>query len=158
MLGMVSPGVVRLLRFKLNDRHPFAVRFKWCDDLTLPRVFSRDAKSCPYAFGLQGMHGEGILHAKDMATVTIKTFPDRLLNQLRARAASARRSTTQEILTTLEASFSSLVVEPRGDREEANRQADAWTELSGKWKSNLTAQEEINRLYKARSRGRKVSL
>jgi len=111
-----------------------------------------------HIFRLRGMQREGILHAQNMATVTIKKFPDRLLDQLRARAASARRSTTQEMLATLEASFSSPAVESRGDRDEANRQADAWTELSGKWKSNLTLREEINRLYEARSRGRKVSL
>jgi plasmid stability protein len=103
---------------------------------------------------LNWMHFACILHANDMATVTIKKFPDRLLNQLRARAASARRSTTQEMLATLEASLA----DSHRNRDEANRQADAWTELSGKWKSDLTFQEEINRLYKARSRGRKVSL
>jgi plasmid stability protein len=93
-----------------------------------------------------------------MATVTIRKFPERLLNQLRTRAASARRSATQEMLATLEASFSGQLVDRSGNRGEADRQAEAWTELSAKWKSDLTLQEEINRLYKARSHGRKVNL
>ena len=93
-----------------------------------------------------------------MATVTIRKFPDRLLDQLRARAKSARRSATQEMLATLEASFSGQLADPGGNRDDADRQAEAWTELSAKWKSDLTLQEEINRLYKARSHGRKVNL
>ena len=93
-----------------------------------------------------------------MATVTIRKFPDRLLDQLRTRAKSARRSATQEMLATLEASFSDQLTDLSGNRDEADRQAEAWTELAAKWKSDLTLQEEINRLYKARSRGRKVNL
>ncbi|MGH8045852.1 MAG: FitA-like ribbon-helix-helix domain-containing protein, partial [Chthoniobacterales bacterium] len=40
-----------------------------------------------------------------MATITIKKFPDALLDQLRKRAESVRRSVTQEVLATLEDSF-----------------------------------------------------
>ncbi len=62
------------------------------------------------------------------------------------------------MLATLEASFSGQLADLSGNRDEADRQAEAWTELSAKWKSDLTLQEEINRLYKARSHGRKVNL
>lgn len=47
---------------------------------------------------------------------------------------------------------------PKVSYSEAEDQADAWTAMSGKWKSDLTVQEEIKQLYKARTRGRKVAL
>ena len=45
------------------------------------------------------------------------------------------------MLATLEASFSGQLADLSGNRDEADRQAEAWTELSAKWKSDLTLQE-----------------
>jgi hypothetical protein len=42
--------------------------------------------------------------------------------------------------------------------EEVERQAAAWASLAGRWESSATIQEEIDALYKARSKGRKVDL
>jgi len=93
-----------------------------------------------------------------MSTFTIKNFPNGLLKRLREEAGSARRSVTQEVLTRLEASL----VEPAAVKRTASSyssvgdQVEAWMALSGKWKSKLTVKEEIEQLYKARKRGRKV--
>jgi plasmid stability protein len=92
----------------------------------------------------------GILHAKGMPSITIKKFPEALLDQLRTRAAAARRSVTQEVLAILENSFAESVPPGAANYPESARQAEAWAGLSGKWKSDLTVQEEIDRLYKTR--------
>jgi plasmid stability protein len=90
-----------------------------------------------------------------MSTITIKKFPDALLDQLRERAAAARRSVTQEVLATLENSFAAPAQAGTVSYSESARQAEAWAGLSGKWKSDLTVQEEIDQLYNAR-RSRKT--
>ena len=94
-----------------------------------------------------------------MSTLTIKKFPDVLLARLREKATASRRSVTQEVLARLEAS----VHQAENDHSsssypDAERQADAWNAIGGKWRSKLTVQEEIKQLYKARTRGRKVKL
>jgi len=93
-----------------------------------------------------------------MPAFTIKNFPNGLLKRLREEAGSARRSVTQEVLMRLEASLVQSAAAPRGASSYSSfdDQVKAWMALSGKWKSNLTVQEEIDRLYKARKRGRKV--
>ncbi len=95
-----------------------------------------------------------------MSTLTIKKFPDPLLSELKRKAGASRRSLTQEVLARLEASLmeNQTRPSPKISYAEAEDQADAWTAISGKWKSDLTVQEEIKQLYKARTRGRKVAL
>src|SRR5437867_2963153 len=86
-----------------------------------------------------------ILDAKGMATVTIKKFPDQLLTRLKEKAVASRRSVTQEVLARLEASLAESA-SPQSRQisySEAERQAEAWAGLSGKWKSDLTVQEEV---------------
>ncbi len=94
-----------------------------------------------------------------MATLTIKKFPDSLLARLKRTAAGARRSVTQEVLVRLE---DSLKKKPAGDEApfsaDAERQAAAWEALAGRWESTASVQEEIDSLYKARTKGRKVNL
>jgi len=90
-----------------------------------------------------------------MPAVTIKNFPNKLLNKLRREANKSRRSVTQEVLRRLEDSV--------GGKTETKYQAienqvASWSKLAGKWKSNLTVEEEIDRLYRTRKRGRKVKL
>lgn len=95
-----------------------------------------------------------------MPTFTIKKFPDQLLLRLKEKALGSRRSLTQEVLSRLEDSLearghSAISGEPK---LEAERQAAAWKALSGRWDSALTVREEIDSLFKARRRGRKVEL
>ena len=95
-----------------------------------------------------------------MATLTIKKFPETLLTRIKEKAVAARRSVTQEVLARLEASLEESVA-PQNKHvsySEADQQADAWAALSGKWKSDLSVQEEVRQLYKARTRGRNVKL
>jgi hypothetical protein len=91
-----------------------------------------------------------------MPTLTIKKFPDKLLRALRREAENSRRSVTQEVLSRLE---DSVGVKTRRTKYQAiENQVASWSKLVGKWKSNLTVKEEIDRLYRARKRGRKVKL
>ena len=88
-----------------------------------------------------------------MATVTLKNVPEELLDRLRARSARDRRSLNQQILFLLERAL---------DRTELAREAESqsrvWSRLAGRWQSDLSAQEEIDRLYSSRSAGRDVEL
>jgi Antitoxin FitA-like, ribbon-helix-helix len=95
-----------------------------------------------------------------MPSITIKKFPLQLLARLRETAAASRRSVTQEVLARLEASLADGYPppSPSASHAEADRQAKEWSELAGKWKSNLSVQEEVAALYRRRSRGRKVEL
>lgn len=91
--------------------------------------------------------------------MTIKKFPEALLARLREKAAASRRSVTQEVLARLEASLHQKESEQNSTSyREAERQADSWNAIGGKWRSKLTVQEEIKQLYKARTPGRKVKL
>jgi len=88
-----------------------------------------------------------------MPALTIKNFPDKLLKKLRREAEGARRSVTQEVLRRLEDSVAS---KGATNSRPLESQVKAWSRLSGKWKSNLTVKEEIDELYRARRRARKV--
>jgi hypothetical protein len=101
------------------------------------------------------LHKAGILQVNYMSALTIKDFPNKLLNALKREARRSRRSVTQEVLRRLEESVAPV---NRGKYSSAERQAAIWSKISGKWKSNLTVKEEINRLYRARKRGRKIRL
>ena len=90
-----------------------------------------------------------------MSALTIKDFPDKLLAALRREAQRSRRSVTQEVLRRLE---HSVAPASSGKYGSAPEQAATWSKLSGKWKSNLTVKEEIDQLYRARRRGRKIQL
>jgi plasmid stability protein len=90
-----------------------------------------------------------------MPALTIKNFPDKLLNALRREAESRRRSVTQEVLKRLE---ESVAGKNHVNSQLAEDQVEAWRKLSGKWNSHLSVKEEIDQLYRARKRGRKIKL
>ncbi len=79
---------------------------------------------------------------------------------LKSRAAESHRSLSGEILFRLRKSLESSESLAREGRlrDEAEVQADAWEKLSGSWVSELSADEEIEALYSARSAGRDVDL
>lgn len=90
-----------------------------------------------------------------MPALTIKDFPGGLLKALKREANKSRRSVTQEVLTRLE---DSVAPANRGKYGSAEKQIAIWSKLSGKWKSNLTVKEEVDQLYRARKRGRRIKL
>jgi plasmid stability protein len=90
-----------------------------------------------------------------MASLTLKDMPGGLLDRLRQRAARDRRSLTQEAFVLLE---QALGDEERQRQEAAASQAQAWSVLAAAWRSDRSAREEIQEVYKARTGGREVSL
>jgi hypothetical protein len=92
-----------------------------------------------------------------MASFTLKDIPDPLLERLRERAESDRRSLTQEILFLLEEALRGAGGRARADTE-AQAQADAWARLAGKWPSDRDKDEEIEEILGSRTRGRELKL
>ena len=89
-----------------------------------------------------------------MASLTIKDIPPDLLEQLKARAETERRSLTQEVIMLLsEGVTAGSAQRPGSSRAE---QVAAWRALAGQWRSDLTVEEEISSIFSARTTGRKV--
>ena len=95
-----------------------------------------------------------------MASVTIKDIPDEILEALRHRAAADHRSLNKEVIHLLGTALSSSFAP--GDsvhrKQVADRQADAWTRLTGRWDSDQRVEDEIADIYSARSEGRDIDL
>lgn len=91
-----------------------------------------------------------------MSALTLKNLPESLLNDLRHRAASERRSMNGEVVRLLTAALAGerVGVEPA---TRAREQAAAWRKLAGRWDSDLSATDEAAMLRGARSSGRKVA-
>lgn len=92
-----------------------------------------------------------------MASLTLKNIPDPLLERLRERAESDRRSLTQEILFLLEEALQRAGGRARAETE-AQAQADAWARLAGRWRSDRDKDAEIDEILGSRTRGREVKL
>lgn len=88
-----------------------------------------------------------------MPSLTIKDIPEELLERLRELAEHDRRSMTQEVIHLLD-----QVVTEREDRSRADRQADAWEKLAGRWESDRSTDEAIEDIYESRTEGREVDL
>jgi hypothetical protein len=89
-----------------------------------------------------------------MPSLTLKDIPDDLLHRLREAAERERRSLTQQALVLIEGGLARIdTVEAR-----AERQLEAWSELSGEWKSKRSMKAEMEEIYAARSAGRDVDL
>jgi len=95
-----------------------------------------------------------------MPSLTIKQISAELLARLRARASQDGRSLNKEVIHLLERALSALVTLDDGLQQasEAQRQADAWSRLAGRWESDRTAAQEIKELRAARTTGRSVKL
>ncbi len=92
-----------------------------------------------------------------MASLTLKNIPAPLLESLRERAASDRRSLSQEALFLLE----EAVKQPARDLTAEDRvraQVRAWSRLAGRWKSDVSVDEEIEQILGTRTQGRQVDL
>lgn len=92
-----------------------------------------------------------------MASLTLKNIPEPLLEQLRERAASDRRSLTQEVLFLLEGALA-RPARSAASEEEVLSQAQVWSRLAGRWRSDLETAEEIEAILESRTGGRDVEL
>ena len=94
-----------------------------------------------------------------MASLTIKNIPEDLLERLRAKAASDRRSLTKEVVHLLETVLAGESADAEGRlRAESESQVAAWRRLAGRWKSDRTLAEETPDIYEKRTSGREVDL
>ena len=96
-----------------------------------------------------------------MASITIKGVPDRLLARLRERAAMEGRSMNKEVIRLLDLSLSGQRTHPdplEQRRTLAVTQAEAWSRLGGRWISDVPVEDEVGRIYSARSGGREIEL
>ena len=100
-----------------------------------------------------------VLDLGAVASITIKNIPDRLLTQLRERAAVENRSMNREIIRLLETSLSADRIRPLEYRRTlADMQAQAWSRLAGRWVSDVPIEDEIAGIYATRTAGREIAL
>ena len=90
-----------------------------------------------------------------MPSLTIKGIPDDVLNRLREKARTERRSLTQQVLVMLERGLESDA-QLRTDR--VSEQVEVWRRLAGGWVSDESVSAETDRIYRARTAGRDVEL
>lgn len=92
-----------------------------------------------------------------MSSLTLKNVPEALLDELRERATSERRSLNQEALHLLEEALWRSPREASID-DEIRLQVEEWSKLAGRWKSDLPVEEEIAQILGSRTGGRPVDL
>ena len=94
-----------------------------------------------------------------LASITIKNIPDRLLARLREHAAMENRSMNREIIRLLDLNVPENRTRPLENRRTlADTQVQAWSRLAGQWISDVPVGDEIAAIYSARSRGREIEL
>jgi len=95
-----------------------------------------------------------------MASITIKEVPDMLLERLRRRAREDKRSMNREAIYLLDLALAGQAVDQdlEGRKRDVESQIPAWRRLAGQWDSDLDIADEIERIYAARSVGRRVDL
>jgi hypothetical protein len=92
-----------------------------------------------------------------MASFTIKNTPETLVHRIRARAAAEHRSMNDATIRLLERALArSPLVATTGVEKRARIQVKAWRRLAGRWRARCSAAHEIERIYIARSRSRRV--
>jgi plasmid stability protein len=95
-----------------------------------------------------------------MSSITIKDVPDRLLERLRRRAQADKRSMNREAIHLLGLALAGQSVDQGvgGKIQDVENQIKAWRKLAGQWDSDLDTASEIERMYAARTPGRRVDL
>jgi len=97
-------------------------------------------------------------------SLTVKSLPENLLEELRSAADAAHRSLNKEVIHRLERSFEMPMKATmktstnEWDKSRVMEQVSAWEHLAGTWESDLSLEAEIEALYAARTEGRKVEL
>ena len=100
-----------------------------------------------------------MLDLRDVASITIKNIPDRLLARLREQAATENRSMNREIIRLLDLCLSTDRARlPVHHRTLADAQVQAWSRLGGRWVSDDSVEDEVAAIYAARSGGREIEL
>ena len=103
--------------------------------------------------------GFNVLDLRDVASITIKNIPDRLLARLCEQAATENRSMNREIIRLLDLCLSTARARPPEHRRTlADAQVQAWSRLGGRWVSDDPVEDEITAIYAARSGGREIEL
>ena len=92
--------------------------------------------------------------------ITIKGIPNEIGATLKAAAERSRRSLNGEIIHRLAGSLNHVSTPEISSRafETPNSVADAWASLAGRWKSEMSVEDEIAVLYESRSAGRDVDV
>ena len=95
-----------------------------------------------------------------MSSITIKDMPDKLLERLRRRAQEDKRSMNREAIYLLDVALAGQSVDQGVGRRirDVESQVQAWRKLAGQWDSDLDTAAEIDRIYAARTPGRRVDL
>jgi len=95
-----------------------------------------------------------------MSSITIKDIPDTLLERLRRRAQEDKRSINREAIHLLDLALTGQPVDQDvgGKIREVESQIQAWRKRAGHWDSDLDTADEIEQIYVARTRGRRVEL
>ena len=100
-----------------------------------------------------------MLDLRDVASITIKNIPDRLLARLREQAATENRSMNREIIRLLDLCLSTDRARlPVHHRTLADAQVQAWSRLGGRWVSDDSVEDEVAAIYATRSGGREIEL
>ncbi len=93
-----------------------------------------------------------------MTSLTLKDFPEDLLNRLRLVAHRERRSMAQQAYHLLERGLKSEEDRASLPSKEVTEQVARWRRLAGLWKSHLPFEEEVESLQAARTAGRPLDL
>ena len=95
-----------------------------------------------------------------MPSITIKNMSEQLLERLRRRAQEDKRSMNREAIHLLDLALRGQSVDQDvgGRIREVESQIRAWRRLAGLWDSDLDTADEIERIYAARTHGRRVDL
>ncbi|MCK6527160.1 hypothetical protein L6R50_06205 [Myxococcota bacterium] len=93
-----------------------------------------------------------------MASLTLKDLPDDLLERLRRAARRDRRSLAQQVLYLIEGGLAAGERSEGTASSEAEEQVARWRELAGRWTSDQSFDDEVDRIRAARTEGRSVTL
>ena len=82
-----------------------------------------------------------------MPAITIKDIPEDLLERLRHRAARDKRSMNKEVVHLLDLALSGemAAADAATLARRIEKQVQAWTQLAGRWESDLETADEIAR-------------
>lgn len=92
--------------------------------------------------------------------LTIKGIPDEVGTVLKRAAERSQRSLNGEIIHRLIRSLEDAAPPVVSSRlsETPDSVADAWASLAGRWKSDMSVEDEIAALYESRTPGRESDL
>jgi len=93
-----------------------------------------------------------------VANLTIRNFPEDLLEKLRHQAKAEKRSLNSEILMVLEKCVDLYHTANKDDPFPREAQIELWEKIAGEWDDRRSAEEICADLKAQRTAGRKVDL